>query len=179
MTTPTSNPIARELNDFWQQTQSLAQQFWYEADLDTKFVVGMQDYQNYFYGTNYQNRKQLVYNKILRLINMVGGYQRDHRLQSLISSSDNDPDLGETADNRSTVLNWCMRQDNTYDKISDCFDGSNICGLNLMSIWMDFREDPENGCIRTDRFPFHLLSWTLIGLSRICLIVEEYGQENT
>jgi len=154
MTTPTSNPIARELNDFWQQTQSLAQQFWYEADLDTKFVVGMQDYQNYFYGTNYQNRKQLVYNKILRLINMVGGYQRDHRLQSLISSSDNDPDLGETADNRSTVLNWCMRQDNTYDKISDCFDGSNICGLNLMSIWMDFREDPENGCIRTDRLPF-------------------------
>lgn len=154
MTTPTSNPIARELNDFWQQTQSLAQQFWYEADLDTKFVVGMQDYQNYFYGTNYQNRKQLVYNKILRLYNMVGGYQRDHRLQTLISASDNDPDLGETADDRSTVLNWSMRQDNTYDKISDCFDGSNACGLNLLSIWMDYREDPENGSIRTDRLPF-------------------------
>lgn len=154
MTTPTSNPIARELNDFWQQTQSLAQQFWYEADLDTKFVVGMQDYQNYFYGTNYQNRKQLVYNKILRLINMIGGYQRDHRLQSIITASDNDPDMGETADDRSTVLNWSMRQDNTYDKISDCFEGSNVCGLNLLSVWMDFREDPENGAIRTDRLPF-------------------------
>lgn len=154
MTTPISNPIARELNDFWQQTQSLAQQFWYEADLDTKFVVGMQDYQNYFYGTNYQNRKQLVYNKVLRLINMVGGYQRDHRLQSIISASDNDPDMGETADDKSTVVNWVMNQDNTYDKISDCFEGSNVCGLNLMSLWMDFREDPENGMIRTDRLPF-------------------------
>lgn len=154
MTTPTSNPIARELNDFWQQTQSLAQQFWYEADLDTKFVVGMQDSQNYFTGSNFQNKKQLVYNKILRLINMVGGYQRDHRLQSIMTASDNDPDMGETADDRSTVLNWAMRQDNTYDKISDCFEGSNICGLNLMSIWMDFREDPENGAIRTDRLPF-------------------------
>jgi hypothetical protein len=154
MSIPYSNPVARELNDFWQQTQSLAQQFWYEADLDTKFTVGMQDYQNYFYGTNYQNRKQLVYNKILRLINMIGGWQRDHRLQSIISASDNDPDLGVTADDRSTVLNWVMKQDNTYDKISDCFEGSNVCGLNLMSIWMDFREDPENGCIRTDRLPF-------------------------
>jgi hypothetical protein len=154
MTTPTSNPIARELNDFWSQTQSLAQQFWYEADLDTKFTVGMQDYQNYFYGTNYQNRKQLVYNKILRLINMVGGYQRDHRLQSVIQAADNDPDMGETADMRSTVLNWVMDQDRTYHKISDCFEGSNVCGQNLLSIWMDFREDPENGKICTSRLPF-------------------------
>ncbi len=154
MTTPTSNPVARELEDFWQQTQSLAQQFWYEADLDTKFTVGMQDYQNYFYGTNYQNRKQLVYNKIIRLINMVGGYQRDNRLQSIMQAADNDPDMGETADMRTTVLNWVKRQDNTYDKISDCFEGSTVCGQNLLSIWMDFREDPENGKICTSRLPF-------------------------
>jgi hypothetical protein len=154
MSTPTSNPISRELNDFWQQTQSLAQQFWYEADLDTKFTVGMQDSQQGFFGTNYQNKKQLVYNKIIRLINMVGGYQRDNRLQSVIVAADNDPDLGETADQKTTVLNWVMRQDNTYDKISDCFEGSNVCGLNLLSLWMDFREDPENGKICCDRLPF-------------------------
>lgn len=151
---PTSNPVARELADFWQQTQSLAQQFWYEADLDTKYTVGMQDSANGTQGINYQNRKQLVYNKIIRLINMVSGYQRDNRLQSVIKAADNDPDMGETADMRTTVLDWCMRQDNTYDKISDCFEGSTICGQNLMSIWMDFREDPENGKICTDRLPF-------------------------
>lgn len=151
---PTSNPISRELDDFWQQTQSLSQQFWSEADLDTKFTVGMQDSYNGVQAINYQNRKQLIYNKILRLMNMVGGYQRDNALQSIITASDNDPDMGETADQRSTVLNWCKKQDRTYSKISDCFDGSNVCGLNLMSIWMDFREDPENGKICTDRLPF-------------------------
>lgn len=151
---PTSNPISRELNDFWQQTQSLAQQFWYEADLDTKFTVGMQDSYNGTQGINYQNRKQLVYNKIIRLINMVSGYQRDNRLQSVIKAADNDPDMGETADQKTTVLDWVMRQDNTYDKISDCFEGSTVCGQNLLSIWMDFREDPENGKICTDRLPF-------------------------
>jgi hypothetical protein len=155
---PTSNPISRELNDFWQQTQSLAQQFWVEADRDTKFVVGLQnDWYNSQLGSvgvNAHNRSKLVYNKILRLINMVGGWQRDNRLQSIMQAADNDPDMGETADMRSAVLNWVMKQDNTYDKISDCFEGSNICGQNLLSIWMDFREDPENGKICTDRLPF-------------------------
>jgi hypothetical protein len=154
MSTPTSNPISRELNDFWQQSQSLIQQFQYEADKDTKFVVGMQDGADGVQAINYQNRRQLQYNKILRIINMIGGFQRDNRLQSKMMAGDNDQDLGETADERTTVLNWAMRQDNTYDKISDCFEGSTVCGLNLLSVWMDFREDPENGTVKTTRLPF-------------------------
>lgn len=155
MTWPTSNPIARELDDFWKETQSSWAQWWFEADLDTKMATGQQDWWNNFYSINYRNQKILMFNKILRIINMLGGYQRDSRLATIISAADADPDLGQTADERTTVLNWCMRQDQTYEKISDCFDGANICGLNLLNLWMDFREDPENGCIRSDRLPFN------------------------
>jgi hypothetical protein len=155
MAWPISNPIARELDDFWKETQPLQQQFWVEADLDTKMATGQQDYWNSFFGANYRNQKMLQFNKILRIINMIGGYQRDNRLASIVSAADNDPDAGETASQRSTVLDWSIRQDNTYEKISDCFDGANICGLNLLNIWMDFREDPENGEIKTDRLPFN------------------------
>lgn len=155
MTWPTSNPVARELDDFWKETQSSWAQWWFEADLDTKMATGQQDWWNNFYSINYRNQKILMFNKILRIINMIGGYQRDSRLATIISAADADPDLGQTADERTTVLNWCMRQDQTYEKISDCFDGANICGLNLLNLWMDFREDPENGCIRSDRLPFN------------------------
>ncbi len=155
MTWPTTNPIARELDDFWKESQALWQQYWYEADLDTKMATGQQDYFNTFYNINYRNQKILQFNKILRIINMIGGYQRDNRLASVLEAADNDPDSGETADQRTTVLNWCKRQDSTYEKISDCFDASNTCGLNLLNIWMDFREDPENGEIKTDRLPFN------------------------
>jgi len=86
---------------------------------------------------------------------MIGGYQRDGRLATIVSPSDNDPDNGHTADQLTKILSWVMRQDQTYEKISDCFDGSNICGLNLLHLWIDFREDPENGDIRTDRIPFN------------------------
>jgi hypothetical protein len=155
MTWPTSNPIARELDDFWKESQALWQQWWYEADLDTKMMTGQQDYWNTFYNVNYRNQKMLMFNKILRIINMIGGYQRDNRLSTVVYPSDNDPDNGQTADQLTKVLNWVMRQDQTYEKISDCFDGSNTCGLNLLHIWMDFREDPENGEIKTDRIPFN------------------------
>lgn len=155
MTWPTSNPIARELDDFWKESQALWQQWWFEADLDTKMATGQQDYWNSFYNINYRNQKQLQFNKILRIINMIGGYQRDNRLATIITPSDNDPDSGKTADQLTKIIEWVMRQDQTYEKISDCFDGSNTCGLNLLHIWMDYRQDPENGEIRTDRIPFN------------------------
>lgn len=155
MSWPVSNPIARELDDFWKESQSLWQQWWYEADLDTKMATGQQDYWNTFYNINYRNQKILMFNKILRIINMIGGYQRDNRLQTVVYAADNDPDRGETADQLTTILNWAKNQDRIYEKISDCFDGSNICGLNLLHVWMDYREDPENGEIRADRIPFN------------------------
>lgn len=156
MTWPTSNPVARELNDFWQESQSLMQEWWVQADIDTKMTTGQQDYYNGFYnnGTN-RNQKLLQFNKLLRLINMVGGYQRDNRLATIVSAADNDPDNGHTSDQKTAVMNWVMRQDNTYSKISEAFDGANITGLNLLSVWMDFREDPENGTIKVDRIPYN------------------------
>lgn len=155
MSWPGSNPISREINDFWQESAALWQQWQYEADLDIKMATGQQDYWNGMMGnTNQKNQRQLQFNKILRIINMIGGYQRDNRLATVVSPADNDLDNGQTADQLTKVLSWIMRQDHTYEKISDCFDGSNMCGLNLLECWMDFREDPENGEIKTTRLPF-------------------------
>lgn len=156
MTWPTSNPISREIDDFWKESQSLTQQWWVEADRDTKMLMGQQNYGNNNFGfNNMRNNEQLQFNKLLRLHNMIGGYQRDNRLATIIQPGDNDPDSGETADQRTVVTNWAMHQDNTYERISDCFDGAVTTGLNLLNIWMDFRQDPENGEIKTERMPYN------------------------
>lgn len=152
--------LKKEMDERWKESQPLIQQWWYEADLDTKMATGQQDYSNSFFGgaNNYRNQKQLQFNKILRVLNMVGGYQRKNRLQTVVNASqsgDINIDDQETADEFTEVLSWVMRQDDTYEKISDCFDGSNIAGLNLLSIWIDHREDVENGMIRTNRIPFN------------------------
>lgn len=169
MTWPGSNPISRELDDFWKESQSLWQQWWYEADLDIKMCTGQQDYWNTFYNINYRNQKILMFNKILRIRNMIEGYQRRNRLATIVIPADNDPDEGQTSDDLTTVLKWVKRQDDTYEKISDTFGGTITCGLNLLQTWMDFREDPESGDICTSRIPFNAFLmdnyWTKSDLS--------------
>ncbi len=155
MTWPTSNSISKELNEFWKDSQSLWQQWQFLADLDTKMYTGQQDQNNNAYNVNYRSQRQLMFNKIMREVNMIEGYQRDHRLATICIPADNDPDHGEVADERTTVLSWLKRQDHTYEKISDCFKGAAVCGLNLLQVYMDFREDPENGTIRCQRIPFN------------------------
>ena len=111
---------------------------------------------------------------------MVGDTARIIGCNPYSKRADNDPDMGETADMRSTTLNWAMNQDNTYEKISDCFEGSfTVCGQNLLSIWMDFREDPENGkilAVTDSHFPHTSLIPT--GLKKISAIAAGYGRVN-
>lgn len=155
MMLPGSSLIARELDDFWKDTQSLISPLWVEMDHDIKMATGQQQIYDNIYGAGgSRGQKMLIFNKILRILNMVEGYQRDHRLATMLIPSDNDIDVGETTDQLNTVLNYCMTKDHTYEKISDCFSGSNTCGLNLLSVWMDFREDPQSGKICTERLPF-------------------------
>jgi len=155
MTWPVSNGIAKELDDFWKESDNLWRQWQQQADYDTKMMTGQQENAYNQYGSiNYRNNRTLLFNKILRIVNMIDGYQRDNRLGTSIIAADNDPDMGETAEQRTAVLNWSKRQDRTYEKISDSFNGAVTCGLNLLNVWMDFREDPENGMIRTERLPF-------------------------
>lgn len=141
------------MDERWKESQPLWQQWWYEADLDTKIATNQQDWWSSFGNLNTRNQKILQFNKVLRILNMVGGYQRKNRLSTIVSAIENGSE--ETADQLTKVMSWCMNQDDTYTKISDTFDGTNITGLNLIQAWMDFREDPENGRIVTSRIPFN------------------------
>lgn len=175
MSWPTSSPLARELDDFWKETQSLVTPWWQEADMDTKMATGQQGCYDSFRGNSGlggiggRNSGMLIFNKILRILNMLSGYQIDNRLATIFEAADSDPDMGESADQLTTIVNWCMDQDKTYGRISDTFGGSNTCGLNLLHIYMDHRADPENGKIVTERLPFSAFVmdpyWTKLDLS--------------
>lgn len=145
--------LKKEMDERWKESQPLWQQWWYEADLDVKMTTGQQDYWNTFYNVNYRNQKILQFNKILRVLNMIDGYQRDNRLATLVTPVENE-DM-QTAEQFTKLMTWTKNQDNTYQKISDCNYGAMMTGLNLLNIWMDFREDPENGEIKTSRIPFN------------------------
>src|ERR1700690_3521912 len=63
------------------------QSFWSEADVDARFLAGDQTLWNDIYGNLPAfRRRQFNFNRIRRIINMIGGYQRQHRKSTVVTA---------------------------------------------------------------------------------------------
>lgn len=65
---------------------TINQSFWSEADIDSRFKAGDQSLWNDIYGNLPAFRKrQFSFNRIRRIINMISGYQRQHRKSTVVT----------------------------------------------------------------------------------------------
>lgn len=146
--------IKKMMEDSYAQALTPNQTFWYEADLDTRFKAGDQQIWNELYGNIPSAfRKSFNFNRIRRIINVVTGYQRKYRKSIVtvpIGNSDN-----YTSDQLSKVLFWATKQNNVLETFSDAFEGSITTGMNLLSVWMDYRNDSVCGDICVDNVGYN------------------------
>jgi len=133
---------------------TINQSFWSEADIDSRFKAGDQTLWNDIYGNLPAFRRRVFnFNRIRRICNMITGYQRRNRKSSIAVPIENSDEL--TADQFSKIMLWSMNRDNTLETISQAFDGAVTTGMNLLSVWMDYREDPINGDICVDNVSYN------------------------
>jgi hypothetical protein len=136
-----------EMEAFYAQAITIWQTYWAEADTDQRFLAGDQTLWNDMYGVVPINRRRMFnFNRIRPLHNSLVGYQRQNRKSTIVIPVENGDQ--ETADQLSKVLLWNSRVEGMLETISDAFEGSTTTGLNLIEIWMDYREDPINGAIK-------------------------------
>ena len=100
-----------------------------------------------------EGRSTFVFNFVRRAINMVTGYQIKNRLSSQVFPVE-DSDQ-QTAEQLNKLLQYVMNSSNGYQMISECFAGGCKTGWNLLSLWMDYRDDPVNGDIKLAREPYN------------------------
>ncbi len=132
---------------------TINQSYWTEADIDARFVAGDQTIINSIYGTlpNFQ-RHQFNFNRIRRVINMISGYQRQHRKSTVVTPVE---ERGQkTADQFTKLMYHINNKGGVYETLSDAFMGAISCGMNLLSVWQDFRTDPVNGEIKVDNIGY-------------------------
>lgn len=133
---------------------TINQSFWAEADTDTRFESGDQTLWSDLYGNLPANqRKMFNFNRIRRTVNVIDGYQRRNRKSIIATPVENGDE--ETADQFSKVLLWITNQENVLDTISESFHGALVTGMNLMHVWMDYRQDPISGNIRVDNCAYN------------------------
>ena len=142
------------MEDTYAQSITINQSFWSEADIDSRFKAGDQTLWNDIYGNLPAFRRRVFnFNRIRRVCNMITGYQRRNRKSTVVVPIENSDE--QTADQFSKVMIWAMEKDNTLETISEGFDGAVTTGMNLLSIWMDYRSDPINGDIRVDNTSYN------------------------
>ena len=152
--TDTDRSVKEMMENSYANSITINQSFWSEADIDSRFKAGDQTLWNDIYGNLPAFRRRVLgFNRIRRVCNMITGNQRRNRKSTIAVPVENSDQL--TADQFSKILLWAMNKDDTLETISQGFDGAVTTGMNLLSVWMDYREDPINGDIRVDNVSYN------------------------
>lgn len=126
--------------------------FFDEAAIDLRFYTGDQWNEKERNKLFQEGRNAYVINRIRRNIQLITGYQRAHRLSSVILPQSKQDQ--QAADDASDLIMQVFSKGNGYNSISDAFGGALKTGWNLSTVWMDYRDDPVNGEIRFGREPY-------------------------
>lgn len=146
--------ILSRMEAFYAESITINQSFWSEADADTRFESGDQTIFNDLYGNLPANRRrQFNFNRIRRVINMIGGHQRKNRKSTIVTPIENGD--AETADQFTKILMWVNNQESVLETISESFHGGLVTGMNLLEVWVDYRSDPISGNIRVDNCSYN------------------------
>ena len=145
----TDRDIIRDFDTYYNEAYYAWDPFFPEAERDLRFYLGDQWDEQEKRQLFQEGRSTFVFNRVRRNINMVTGYQRKHRLSSVVVPQE-DSDQ-KTADQLSALLLYTMNSADGYQVISDCFGGALKTGWNLASLWVDYRDDPINGDIKFNR----------------------------
>lgn len=149
-----SQSIKERMEATYAQSITINQSYWSEADIDTRFKAGDQSLWNDIYGNLPAFRRRVFnFNRIRRVCNMITGHQRRNRKSSVVIPIENSDNT--TADQFTKVMMWAMEKDNTLETLSEAFDGAVTAGMNLLSVWMDYRNDPINGDIKVDNVSYN------------------------
>jgi len=141
--------VLTRMESFYSDSISINQSFWQEGDTDTRFECGDQTLWNDFYASLPANRRrQFTFNRIRRVVNMISGYQRRNRKSTIITPIENGS--AETADQFTKILMWLEQQEGVLETVSHAFHGTLVTGMNLLQVWVDYRNDPISGNIKVD-----------------------------
>jgi hypothetical protein len=144
--------LLSDFNDSYEDAYLAWDSFYPQADKDLRFFLGDQWDETEKRALHSEGRNTFVFNRIRPVVNMITGYQRQHRLSSVVAPVENSDQ--KTADQLSQCMLHVMNYGDGYRTISDCFGGACKTGWNLASIWMDYRDDPINGDIKFSREPW-------------------------
>jgi len=144
--------IINEYNDYYEQAYYAWNPFYPLAERDLRFFLGDQWDEKERQKLFDENRNAWTFNLIRKNINLILGYQIQHQLSPVVIPREDSQQ--QEADDLTDLLLYAFDMGEGYRQISHSFGGSLKTGFNLLTMWMDYRDDPINGDIRFGREPY-------------------------
>lgn len=142
------------MNDYYNAWLNPNLTYWAEADRDGRFAAGDQTLWGELYGVLPTTRNRyFVFNRIRRILNMISGHQRRSRKQTICVPVHDSNEKG--ANQFSKALIWAHKDSKALEILSDAFMGAITTGMNLMGIWLDYRNDPINGEFVVENYSYN------------------------
>lgn len=143
---PSQGNVRQYLDNLYSRFQPLEQARWNQSNIDTLFYAGEQrfinSYFNFYPQYNWQN---FHFNIIQQPINMVTGYQRQHRKSiKFVPAETGD---SKTTDQYTKLITYANNSRNVLEKFSRACEEATIQGMTLIQPYLDFKDDPVNGTL--------------------------------
>ena len=143
---PSESNIKMWMDNLYGKYEPLEQARWNQANIDTLFYAGEQrfinSYFNFYPTFNFQT---FHFNLIQQPINMVTGYQRQHRKS--INYIPIEGSHQQNADDLTKLVTYANSYRGVLEKFSKACELSAISGLVLLQPYLDYTDDPVNGTL--------------------------------
>jgi len=84
---------------------------------------------------------------------MISGYQRQHRKSTIVTPIESSSQ--KAADQFTKLMYHVNTRASVLETLSEAFQGALVGGMNLLTSWMDYRNDPVNGDICVDNVGYN------------------------
>lgn len=139
---PSQGNVRQWLDNLYSKFQPLEQSRWNQSNIDTLFYAGSQTFVNKYFNfsptTSYQ---QYYFNLIQQPVNMITGYERQHRKSfSYVPTEGADP---LTTDQYTKLITHVANAGSIHEQKSKAKELASISGMVLAQPYLDFTGDDQ------------------------------------
>jgi hypothetical protein len=139
---PNQGNIRQWLDNLYSKFQPIEQSRWNQSNIDTLFYAGSQDFINrQFSFANNQGSSNYQFNLIQQPVNMITGYERQHRKNfSYVPCEGSD---AQTTDQYTKLITHIANMGDIHEMKSKAKELAAISGMVLLQPYLDFSGDDQ------------------------------------
>ena len=145
---PNNGNIRHWMDNLFSKFQPIEMARWNQANIDTLFYAGNQSLinRNFSFSPGITSQ-QYYFNLVQQPVNMVTGYQRQHRKSIVYQAADGaDP---QTTDQYTRLIDNVAQKEGIHESYSKSCELAAVSGMNLIQPYLDFTgDDPAQGQLK-------------------------------